>query len=322
MLKIGLIGPLPPPSGGMANQTLQLASLLRQSNIQVELIQVNAPYHPMWISQFHGLRAIARLLPYLFQLWRVSGRVNVFHIMGNSGWSWYLFAAPAIWIGSWHGVRVVLNYRGGEAGVFFERSFRWIRSTLKRVNQIIVPSGFLEDIFSRYGFSVSIVPNIINLSRFSPQGRSKNLATTDPHIVVSRNLESIYDIPTAIHTLKAVHRQFPTARMTIAGSGAELESLQALAHELELSDSIYFTGRIDNDSMANLYDSAHIVLNTSLVDNMPISILEALASGVPVVSTAAGGIPYLITHRIDGLLTSLRDAEALAACIIELLKKR
>jgi glycosyltransferase involved in cell wall biosynthesis len=304
----------------MANQTLQLASLLRQSSIQIELIQVNAPYRPVWVSQFRGLRAVARLLPYLFQLWKVAGRVSVFHIMANSGWSWHLFAAPAVWVGAWRGTHIVLNYRGGEAGSFFEKSFRWIRPTLKRVDQIIVPSAFLENIFSKHGFHVSIVPNIIDLSKFSPKKQSKNLITTDPHIVVPRNLELIYDIPTALHTLKAVRRQFPTARMTIAGSGAELGSLRVLAHELDLSDNIYFTGRLDNDSMAELYYSADVVLNTSLVDNMPISILEALASGIPIVSTSAGGIPYLITHSIDGLLAPIGNSEALADCIIDLLQ--
>ena len=55
-LFIGLVGPLPPPSGGMANQTLQLAKLLREENIAVELIQVNRPYHPDWIGRFKGIQ--------------------------------------------------------------------------------------------------------------------------------------------------------------------------------------------------------------------------------------------------------------------------
>lgn len=318
--RVGLVGPLPPPSGGMANQTRQLANLLRQSGIQIELIQVNAPYQPVWISRFRSLRAVARLLPYLFRLWKVAGRVDVFHVMANSGWSWHLFAAPAVWMGAWRGTRIILNYRGGEAESFFEKSFRWIWPTLKRVDQIIVPSGFLENVFSKRGFTVSIVPNIIDLSKFSPKGQSENLMAADPHIVVPRNLEPIYDIPTALRTLKTVHRQFPTAWMTVTGSGAELESLRALVCELDLSDSVYFTGRLDNDSMAELYYSADVVLNTSLVDNMPISILEALASGIPIVSTSAGGIPYLIDHRIEGLLAPLGNSEALAECVIDLLQ--
>src|SRR6184192_2138805 len=69
-LRIGLVGPLPPPSGGMANQTLQLAKLLRAEGAEVELIQVNCPYRPRWVGRLKGIRAAFRLLPYLAHLWR------------------------------------------------------------------------------------------------------------------------------------------------------------------------------------------------------------------------------------------------------------
>ena len=85
-LKIALIGPLPPPSGGMANQTRQLAGLLTQEGASVELIQVNKPYWPFWIGRIKGLRAAFRLLPYLLHLWRAAGSADVLHIMANSGW--------------------------------------------------------------------------------------------------------------------------------------------------------------------------------------------------------------------------------------------
>ena len=78
----------------MANQTRQLGELLRGEGIVVELVQVNAPYRPHWIAGFRGIRAISRLLPYLARLWHEAGRVQLFHVMANSGWSWHLFAAP------------------------------------------------------------------------------------------------------------------------------------------------------------------------------------------------------------------------------------
>ena len=58
-MHVGLVGPLPPPSGGMANQTRQLANLLASENIQVTLIQVNAPYYPKWIEKAKGVRALS-----------------------------------------------------------------------------------------------------------------------------------------------------------------------------------------------------------------------------------------------------------------------
>ena len=142
--RIGLVGPLPPPSGGMANQTRQLARLLGEEGLDVELVQVNAPYRPPWVEPLRGVRAFFRLAPYLVRLWRAAGRVRLFHVMANSGWAWHLFAAPAVWIARLRGVPVVINYRGGGAEEFFERSLFWVRPTMRLADRVIVPSGFLK----------------------------------------------------------------------------------------------------------------------------------------------------------------------------------
>ena len=108
--------------------------------------------------------------------------------------------------------------------------------------------------------------------------------------------------------------------MTVAGSGPELASLQALVLKLELADSVQFSGRIDNACIAALYASADCMMNSSTVDNMPISILEAFASGVPVVSTCAGGIPDMVGHGVSGLLVPIGDDEAMAREVLRLLQ--
>ncbi len=64
--------------------------------------------------------------------------------MANSGWSWHLFAAPAIWVARIRGKPVIINYRGGEADSFFNKSFSWIKPSLSKADAIVVPSGFLE----------------------------------------------------------------------------------------------------------------------------------------------------------------------------------
>ena len=123
-LSIALVGPLPPPPGGMANQTRQLARLLQDSGTTVEVVRSNAPYRPAWVERLRGVRAVFRLAPFLGSLWRAGGRVDVFHVMANSGWAWHLFAAPAVWIARWRGRPVVVNYRGGEAEAFMAREAR------------------------------------------------------------------------------------------------------------------------------------------------------------------------------------------------------
>ena len=85
--RLAVVGPLPPPSGGMANQCEQLLRLLRHEGAAVELIRTNEPYRPSWVGQWPVIRALFRLLPYLFRLWRVLGRVDVVHVFANSGWA-------------------------------------------------------------------------------------------------------------------------------------------------------------------------------------------------------------------------------------------
>ena len=318
---IGLVGPLPPPYGGMANQTRQLAALLQLEDIQVELVQVNAPYHSDWIAKIRGLRAVFRLIPYLIRLWRTAGKVQLFHVMANSGWSWHLFAAPAIWIARLRNIPVVVNYRGGEAEAFFQKSFFWVKPSLDKASAITVPSGFLETVFGQIGYPTAIVPNIIDLSRFTARPtENKPTQPGFPHIVATRNLEAIYDNATAIRAFQCVKHTYPDAKLSIAGTGPERHMLESLVNELNLQEAVEFTGRIDNNAVAALYQRADVMINASLVDNMPISILEALASGVPVVSTDAGGIPYLVEHGKTALLVEKKNPAAMADAIMHILR--
>ena len=317
--RIGLVGPLPPPSGGMANQTRQLARLLGEEGLDVELVQVNAPYRPPWVEPLRGVRAFFRLAPYLVRLWRAAGRVRLFHVMANSGWAWHLFAAPAVWIARLRGVPVVINYRGGGAEEFFERSIFWVRPTMRLADRVIVPSGFLKEVFRRFGLAAEIVPNVIDLERFSARVGGGSRDGAAPHLVVTRNLEPLYDVGTAIRAFAIVRRTRPDARLTIAGSGPERERLAALARSLGAADCVAFTGRIDNERIAELYRQADVSINSSLVDNMPNSILESLASGVPVVSTDVGGVRYVVEHGKTALLVPPGDAEAMARAVLGLL---
>jgi glycosyltransferase involved in cell wall biosynthesis len=316
-LRVGLIGPLPPPAGGMAMQTEQLARLLRSAGADVDILQTNAPYRPSWVAKVRGLRALFRLLPYLWRVWRLAGNRDVLHLMANSGWSWHLFAAPVVWIASWRATPVVVNYRGGAASDFLAQSPRLIRATMKRTAALIVPSRYLQNVFGRFGVDASVVPNVIDLSFYKPGQMVEE--DGNAHIVVTRNLEPIYDNASAIKAFAMLLRELPAAKLTVAGSGPELGRLQALVAELGLNEHVMFAGRLERSGMAGLYQSAHLMWNPSLTDNMPNSVLEALASGVPVVSTNVGGVPYVLEHERTGLLVDAGRPDALSAAALRVL---
>ena len=300
----------------MANQTQQLAELLRREGLSVSLVQTNAAYRPQWVAGLPAIRAIFRLIPYLYALWQLASRCDVMHIMANSGWSWHLFAAPAVWIAKLRKVPVIVNYRGGEADTFLAKSFRSVRLTMRQTSALIVPSGFLKAVFTGFDMPVTIVPNIIDIARFSNPAPYRD---SRRHLLVARNLEPIYDNETAIRAFSIVHRSYPDATLTIAGSGPLAESLGVLAKHLGLAEAITFAGRLDRDAMANAYRVADIAINPSLVDNMPNSVLEAMASGIPVVSTNVGGVPFIVKDEQTALLVPPKSPDAMAQAILRLM---
>lgn len=315
-LRISLVGPLPPPSGGMANQTRQLCELLTSAGASVTVIQVNSPYWPAWVARVPVVRSVFRLIPYLSALWRAASRSDVFHVMANSGWSWHLFAVPAVWIAHFRGVAAVVNYRGGEAADFLQRSSGMVRFTMRRACGLLVPSGFLLAVFSRFGMQAEIVPNIVDLGRFHPRDPVRS---GPPHLLVARNLEPLYDNETAIRAFMAVRSVFPAALLTIAGSGPQEQQLRQFTDGQGLRDVVRFTGRLERDAMAALYRDADILLNPSLADNMPNSLLEAWSSGVPVVTTNVGGIPHMARDGVTASMVPARDPAAMAKACIALL---
>jgi glycosyltransferase involved in cell wall biosynthesis len=275
-LRLLLVGPLPPPAGGMANQTRQLGQLLSAEGLSVALVQTNAPYRPAWTGRVPVLRALFRLVPYLARLWRATAEVDVVHVMANSGWAWHLFAMPAIRIARARHRAVVVNYRGGLAAEFLAGSARSVAATLSG-SRLAVPSAFLQQVFRRHGIESVIIPNVVDVGRFRPGASPPRGGTDAPHVIIARNLEAVYGIDAGLRALALVAQRFPGLRASIAGSGPERDRLGALAGELGIADRVRFTGRLDVQEMAGLYQSADVVLNPSRADNTPNSILEALA---------------------------------------------
>lgn len=334
-LRLGLVGPVPPPSGGMAMQTQQLTRLLESEGVSVELLATNGPYRPGFTARIPVARALFRLMPFLFALWRLAGRVDVIHLMANSGWSWQLHSAPTLWLAWLRSTPVVVNYRGGEAQTYFQRSFRRVRPSLRKAAAVVVPSGYLQAVFKEYGEATRIIPNIIDRELFQPrvnremegdriggeirEGDGETGSSTDRFtLVITRNLEAIYGIDTAIRAFAQVFATDSSLRLRIAGSGPAENTLRALVRQLELDDAVSFEGRLDRPGIVALYAEADAMLNPTTVDNMPNSVLEALACGLPVISTDVGGVPYIVRHRETALLVPAGDITAMAEAISQL----
>jgi glycosyltransferase involved in cell wall biosynthesis len=210
--------------------------------------------------------------------------------------------------------KLIVVYHGAAARDFFDR-FRWLRYVLKANRPIVVPSEFLKAVFAEYGVECIVIPNAVDLSRFRFVPRT-NLA---PRILSTRNLAPVYNIRGAIDSLVHVQREYPDAKLTIVGAGPLRQELEDHVRQQGIA-GVTFLGRIDNEKIPCILAEHDIFINASLQDNLPGSVLEAFASGLPVVSTNVGGIPYLVKDHDTGLLVNPDAPTDMAAGIVWMLK--
>jgi glycosyltransferase involved in cell wall biosynthesis len=315
-LKVAVVAPALSILGG---QAVQADRLLRawagDPDVDAWLVPVN-PVPARWLrpaTRVKYLRTIVTELTYVPRLLRALRRADVVHVFSASYASFLLAPLPAILAARALGKPVVLNYRSGEAPDHLRRS-PIARKAIAAVDRNVVPSRFLVDVFRGFGIEASIIPNIVDLERFRFRGR----APLAPRLLSTRNLDALYNIGCTLKAFRLVQDRWPEATLTLVGGGAAEPGLRALARQLGLAN-VTFAGRVGPDEIAAYYAANDIYVQSPNIDNMPTSVIEAFASGLPVVSTEAGGIPAILTHGEHGLLGPLDDHHTLAAHILRLL---
>jgi glycosyltransferase involved in cell wall biosynthesis len=310
--RVGVICHFPPPPGGMPVQAEAIVNGLTSEGVPVVRIPTNLRGSRLDRARF--LRTFLRGPAFLVRLLCALPRVDVLHVNTCSGIYFFLFGATSILLGRAAGKRIVLHYHSGNAPAFFAKCRPAIRWLLGRVHEIVVPSNYLGGVFADMGFPSRVIPNICDLDRFS-----RAPLPLSPVFVVARNLEPIYGVDTILHAFSSVRARYPHAKLIILGSGTQRVSLAALAERLGIAGAVTFTGYIENARIPDVFSTAAIFVNASLSDNQPVSILEAFAAGLPVISSEVGGIPCLVRHGETGLLVPPQNAEALADAMIAML---
>lgn len=316
--RILLIAPSPPPYGGMALQARLLERLLRADGIPVTFVASNLPF-PGGLrvaGRIPGLRTLLRFMMLCRKLWIEAGRAGIVHVLAASWLYFFVLVAPAVLIGRIRGKRVVLNYRGGHAGQFFQWWGWAARPILKLADIITTPSEFLAQLIRRrFGVPVLIVSNILDLSAF----RFRQRTMPQPKMLVTRHLEKIYDIESVLRAFQVVQRMHPDASLRIAGAGSEESHLRNLVSTWDLKN-VTFLGHVPQSDLPAVYDQCDILLNASRVDNFPGALLEAAAAGLVVITTGAGGIPFIFNHGENALIVEPGDWNGLALAVENVLQ--
>ncbi|HKR60807.1 MAG TPA: glycosyltransferase family 4 protein, partial [Pyrinomonadaceae bacterium] len=290
--------------------------LKQEPELEVSFLPHN-PRLPGFLRSLQAIkyvRTVVTTLCYVAMLlWRVR-KYDIIHIFCASYYSYSLSAVPALVISRLFGKKSILNYRSGEAEDHLE-NWRTAVPTLKLADVIVVPSGYLVDVFARHGLQARAIYNIVELDRFSFRERQP----LRPIFLTSRLLEPLYNVPCVLRAFAIIQQRYPDATLTIAADGWMRNELETLARELQLRNA-NFIGFVPFEGMPALYDAADVYLSATSIDNMPSSITESMACGLNVVSTDGGGaIPYIMTNEVTGLIVDRDDHQALAAAAIRLL---
>ena len=312
-LRIGIVAASLDILGGQGVQAHSLIDALSRDGYPVTLIPINPrfPRGLRWVRQVKFLRTVLNLALYLPSLIRLAS-VDVVHVFSASYVSFLLGPAPAITVARLLRKRVVLHYHSGEADDHLAHWGGLVHPWLRLSDVIVVPSEYLAGIFAGHGYQTRVIHNVVDLSRFEFRDR----APLKPRLLSTRNLEPSYRVDVILQAFAILKTHAPDATLTIAGFGSEEPRLRRLA-----VDGVRFIGKVEPGSMPNVCASADIFLNASVIDNQPVSILEAFASGLPVVSTPTGDIPAMVLHNHTGLLVAPDDPASLASAVLRLIKE-
>jgi glycosyltransferase involved in cell wall biosynthesis len=182
----------------------------------------------------------------------------------------------------------------------------------------VSPSGYLNYEFKHHGYeNVVTIPNNIFMKDYTFKERNTFL----PRLLWVRSFDKTYNCEMAVEVLRLLVEKFPDAELCMVGPDKDgsMQTVKDLAAQYGLTGRLKITGKMSKPDWHKLSEKYDIFISTTNFDNTPVSVIEAMALGLPVVSTNVGGVPYLIDDGKDGLLCEKGNAEDMAEKILQLI---
>ncbi len=213
---------------------------------------------------------------------------------------------------------IIFFLRGGALPEYFAKHPDRARKVLGRARQLLAPSRYLARAVEPLQMRAEVIPNVLDIQLYPFRKRER----VHPRLFWMRAFHDLYHPEMAVQVVARLRGEFPDTTLTMAGQDKGLlETTRRLAQTLGVAERVRFVGFLDSAGKAREGDAADIFLNTNRVDNMPVSVVEACAMGLPVVATAVGGIPDLLEDGRTGLLVPDGDVEAMAQAAARLLRE-
>lgn len=213
--------------------------------------------------------------------------------------------------------QLVIVLHGGALPAFTRKHPQRVRKLLSRADRVLAPSAFLSEQMAPYAKKLELIPNGIELSAY----QSKKRMYIEPRLVWLRAFCQIYNPTQAVEIAAILKPDFPQLQLIMIGPDKDgsLREVKTRALELGVDDRLELPGGVPKNDVPAWLAKGDIFINTTNVDNMPVSVIEAMACGMCVVSTNVGGLPYLLENEVDALLVPPDDANSMAAAVRRIL---
>ncbi len=259
----------------------------------------------------------SRLIDMILTVWRRRREYDVANVEVFSGPAFF-WAEIVCFLLRRLGKPYILTLHGGNLPDFSRKWPGRVHLLLRSARFGATPSKYLLERMSAYRSDLILLPNPLNLEAYPFRPR----ATASPKLIWLRAFHRIYNPALAARVIERLASEFPKIHLDMIGpdkGDGSAEEFQRLISDLEISPRISRTGAVPKTQVSQYLDRGDIFLNTANVDNAPVSVLEAMACGLCVVTTNAGGIPYLLEHERDALLVPPDDCQEMAAAVRRIL---
>jgi len=264
------------------------------------------------------INPILRLFDMIYQIFKLRKKIDIAHVAVFSGRA-FIWAEVSTWLLHKLHIPVILSLHGGNLPSFSQKHSNRVKNLFKKANIIVSPSNYLIDKLSYFNKNIKLIHNPIDLKRF--KYRKRNIIK--PRLIWVRSFHQIYNPQLAIEVMKLLKENIPEVQLIMIGPGKGDGSLQKTKHLIQyykLQKNVKIIDVVHNSKIPIFLDNADIFINTTNYDNTPISVLEAMACGLCIVSTNVGGIPYLLENGKDSLLVPPNSPERMSKEIMKLIK--
>ncbi|MHA7943503.1 glycosyltransferase family 4 protein [Formosa sp. 3Alg 14/1] len=194
---------------------------------------------------------------------------------------------------------------------------RLSQALFKRAKVLVSPSLYLESVFKDYGYThVVYIPNSLQLVQYSFMERPIDTIK----LLWVRSFSTIYNPKLAVAILKQLLDAGQAAELCMVGPDTDGSMAVVQAYAEDLGVTVTFAGKLTKAEWTHLAKDYNVFINTTNFDNMPVSVIEAMALGLPIVSTNVGGMPFLIDDGVDGVLVPPNSSAAFVEAILKVAK--